>query len=91
MAGKGDKRRPSQVSDKQVKANWDRIFGRDKMDENYQDFTPGYDLQTNDIGQTYQYVDGEVRILSPMTTAKVTEWRDAGVVDEDIKLFLDSF
>ena len=26
MAGKGDHRRPSQVSQKQVDANWDRIF-----------------------------------------------------------------
>lgn len=32
-AGKGDKRRPTQVSDKELKENWERTFGK-KEDSN---------------------------------------------------------
>ena len=30
MSGKGSKQRPKQVPDKQVEANWDKIFGKKK-------------------------------------------------------------
>ena len=30
MAGKGNKRRPSQVPQKEIDDNWDKIFGKKK-------------------------------------------------------------
>ena len=34
MAGKGDKRRPSQVSEQEYSDNWDRIFTRQSSGSN---------------------------------------------------------